>query len=136
MSKVQLILGRDDIARQAIEWIRQAKPGSRVTLEEPRRSDHQNRRLWAMLGDVAEQAMHDGVKLDAETWKCLFMHSLGQETRFVRSLDGKTFLPIGQRSSKLTVQQMCDLQELIAAYCAERGIKLLEDYRMDFLDSR
>ncbi|SJM49858.1 hypothetical protein FM111_02090 [Brevundimonas diminuta 3F5N] len=62
--------------------------------------------------------------MDTETWKCLFMHALGREVRFVPTLDGSSMLPLGLRSSKLTKREFSDLIELILAWCAENGVEV------------
>lgn len=80
-----------------------------------------------MLNDIARARPEiNGVKMTAEDWKCVFMHSLDRELRMVPALDGQGFVPLGYRSSRLNKQQMADLQELIAAYAAREGIELSE----------
>lgn len=122
MSRPTLILGRPDVRDRAIRWITQAPAGTRVTFQEPKRSLEQNARMWAMLTDFASQVEHNGRKYSPDEWKVIFLHALGQEMRFVPSLDGRTFIPIGQRSSELSVSEMCQLQELIEAEGAQRGV--------------
>jgi hypothetical protein len=122
MSRALLILGRSDVNERAINWIRKAPPGTRVEFKGPRRSLDQNARMWAMLTDFASQVEHGGRKYSPEEWKAIFMHALGQEVRFVPSLDGQGFVPIGQKTSELSVSEMCDLQELITAEGAQRGV--------------
>jgi len=88
---------------------------------EPTRSLEANAKLWAMLGDVAKQAEHNGQKYTPDTWKMLFMHSLGHETRFEMGLNGEPF-PVGFRSSQLGVKQMADLIEWVYKWGAENGV--------------
>ena len=52
------------------------------------------------------------------------MHALDRELRMVPAIDGQGFVPLGNRSSKLTKQQFSDLFEVIEAFCAREGIKL------------
>ncbi len=63
--------------------------GHRLTLEikPEKRSDAQNRRLWAMLTDVSQQVEWHGQKLAPEDWKHIFSASLKQQ-RAVPGLDG------------------------------------------------
>ena len=92
------------------------------------RSLEQNAKLWAMLGEVAEQKEHCGRKYSAEQWKSLFMHACGAEISFLPSLDNKTFIPWGmQSSSKLTKEQMGELLEFVQAWCAQNGVHLRDD---------
>ena len=127
MSRAVLILANDAIRERAIKWIKGAPDRTRVEFKEPKRTTDQNAKMWAMLSDIARQKEHTGRKYTTEDWKCLFMHALGQELRFVPSLDMKTFLPLGFRSSELSVQEMRDLIELMYAYGAEHNVKWSDD---------
>ena len=95
----------------------------RLTLEirPEKRSDAQNRRLWAMLADISAQVDWYGHKLTSEEWKDVFSASL-KRTKVVPGLDGG-FVVCGQSTSKMTKAEMCELQELITAFGAERGVK-------------
>jgi hypothetical protein len=123
MSRALLILGRPDIADKAISWIRKAPRGTRLEFRAPKRTTDQNSRFWALLTDFASQVDHGGRRYSPEEWKAIFMHALGQEMRFVPSLDGRTFVPIGMKSSELSVAEMVALQDLIEAEGAKRGVK-------------
>ncbi len=95
----------------------------RLTLEirPEKRSDAQNRRLWAMLADISAQVDWYGHKLTSEEWKDVFSASL-KRTKVVPGLDGG-FVVCGQSTSKMTKAEMCELQELMEAFGAERGVK-------------
>lgn len=118
-----LITIRDpsDKARAA-KWVSQAPAGTRVEFKAPKRSLPQNDRMWAMLTDVATQKLHAGRKYTADQWKVLFMHACGREVQFIPALDNSTFIPFGQSSSDLSVQEMTDLIEFIFAWGAENGV--------------
>lgn len=95
----------------------------RLTLEirPEKRSDAQNRRLWAMLADIAAQVDWYGQKLTSEEWKDVFSASL-KRTKVVPGLDGG-FVVCGQSTSKMTKAEMCELQELMEAFGAQKGVK-------------
>jgi hypothetical protein len=95
----------------------------RLTLEirPEKRSDAQNRRLWAMLADISAQVDWYGQKLTSEEWKDVFSASL-KRTKVVPGLDGG-FVVCGQSTSKMTKAEMCELQELMEAFGDERGVK-------------
>lgn len=97
--------------------------GHRLTLEirPEKRSDAQNRRLWAMLADVAAQVDWYGQKLTPEDWKHIFSASLKRQ-KAVPGLDGG-FVVLGQSTSKMTKSEMSELQTLMEAFGAERGVK-------------
>jgi hypothetical protein len=122
MSRAMLILGRADVLDRAINWLRKAPPGTRVEFKAPRRTLEQNDRMWAMLTDFAAQVNHGDRRYSPEDWKTIFMHALGREMRFVPSLDGTGFVPLGLRTSELSVAEMCELQEFIEAEGAKRGV--------------
>ena len=124
MTRQLFVLWNDDMRRKAASVIASAPKETRVEIAAPRRSTDQNARMWAMLADFAEQAEHHGRRYSAEQWKAIFMHALGQEVEFIPSLDGRTFIPLGNRTSNLTVKEMCDLQTLMEAEAAQRGVVL------------
>ena len=104
-----------------------APVGAVVTVKEATRNLDQNARMWAMLSDIS-RAKPDGRKHPPETWKALFMHALGYETRFEMGLNGEPF-PVGFRSSRLTVRQMADLITFIAEYGDRHGVHWSEPER-------
>lgn len=95
----------------------------RLTLEirPEKRSDAQNRRLWAMLADISAQVDWYGQKLTSEEWKDVFSASL-KRTKVVPGLDGG-FVVCGQSTSKMTKAEMCELQELMEAFGAQKGVR-------------
>jgi hypothetical protein len=97
--------------------------GARYTVEvkEAGRSNEQNARMWAMLGDVSKQVVWHGRKLTPEEWKHVFSASLKRQD-VVPGLDG-SFVVLGLSTSKMTVREMSDLMELIQAFGAQRGVR-------------
>lgn len=97
--------------------------GHRLVLEvrPERRSDAQNRRLWSMLKDVSEQVNWHGNRLTDEEWKDVFTASLKKQ-KAVPGIDGG-FVVCGQRTSKMTKAEMCELQELMEAFGAQQGVQ-------------
>jgi hypothetical protein len=75
-----------------------------------------------MLTDVARQKDHSGRRYTPDEWKVLFMHACGREVQFMPSLDGKTFIPWGYRSSDLGKEEMSELIDFIGAWGAEHGV--------------
>jgi hypothetical protein len=129
MSRALLILANQAIRNRALAWIKNSPDGTRVLFQEPKRSSEQNNRMWAMLTDIATQAVHVGIKHDAETWKAIFMNALGQENKFVKTLDGTGFFPIGLRSSKLSKAEMTELIDFIQAWGVQNGVTFHEPAR-------
>ena len=97
--------------------------GHRLTLEVKRetRTNDQNRLLWSLLTDVANQVDWYGQRLSNEDWKHMFTASLKKQ-RAVPGLDGGVVV-LGQSTRKMTKEEMSELCELIMAFGAERGVR-------------
>ena len=85
------------------------------------RSLEQNARLWAMLTDISEQVEWYGRKLTPENWKHVFTAALKKQD-VVPGLDGG-FVVLGQSTSKMTKSEMAELQTLMEAFGADKGVK-------------
>lgn len=85
-----------------------------------KRSDAQNRLLWARLGEIARQVDWYGQKLTPEDWKHVFTAALKKE-RVVPGLNGG-FVVLGQSTSRMTKAEMTDLQTIIEAFAADKGV--------------
>ena len=130
MSRAVLILHRQSDRDRAASWVRQAPWGTRITFQEAKRTTDQNARMWAMLTEVARQVEWDGLKLSADDWKLIFMAALKQELRMVPNLDRTGFVQLGRSSSDLSVAEMGDLMDLIAAFGAREGVTFAEPERV------
>jgi hypothetical protein len=126
VSRAVLVLDRQSDRDRAASWVRQAPWGTRITFQEAKRTSDQNARMWAMLTEVARQVEWDGLKLSADDWKLIFMAALKQELRMVRNLDRTGFVQLGRSSSDLSVAEMGDLMDLIAAFGAREGVTFAE----------
>jgi hypothetical protein len=85
--------------------------------------------MWAMLTEVARQVKWHGQRLSADDWKLVFLSALKQELRIVPNLDGTGFVQLGRSSSSLSVGEMADLMDLIAAFGAREGVTFAEPER-------
>ncbi|MCA3712967.1 MAG: recombination protein NinB [Phenylobacterium sp.] len=126
MSRALVILNRASDRERVQAWAAKAPWGTRVTFQEAKRTSDQNARMWAMLTEVARQVEWDGLKLSADDWKLIFMTALKQELRMVRNLDRTGFVQLGRSSSDLSVAEMGDLMDLIAAFGAREGVTFAE----------
>ena len=97
--------------------------GHRMVLEikPATRSLEQNARLWAMLDEISDQIDWYGRKLTAEEWKHVFTAALKKQD-VVPGLDGG-FVVLGISTSKMTKAEMSDLQTLMEAFGAEKGVR-------------
>jgi len=126
VSRALVILNRASDRERVQAWAAKAPWGTRVTFQEAKRTTDQNARMWAMLTEVARQVEWDGLKLSADDWKLIFMAALKQELRMVRNLDRTGFVQLGRSSSDLSVAEMGDLMDLIAAFGAREGVTFAE----------
>lgn len=102
-----------------------APPGYVMTLAEMTRTLEQNAKLWPMLADVRKVKPENRQHTD-ETWKALFMHSLGHQQLFERALDDRGVVPLGFRSSQLSKRDFSDLIECIYEFGARHGVRWSE----------
>jgi hypothetical protein len=125
MPRPLIILNTTANREAAAKWCRTAPDGTQVEFREKRRTDDQNRLMWAELTTLARlRPYHNGVRMSPDTYKCMFMHALGHETRFIPTMDGDGVFPLGMRSSRLTIPEMSDLIELLNAFAAREGVTL------------
>lgn len=95
-----------------------------VTVRKEKRSNEQNRLMWAALTDIANQVEWYGQKLTADDWKTMLTASLRKQ-RTVPGVDGG-FVVLGLSTSKMTKEEMSELLELAMAFGADRGVKFNE----------
>jgi len=97
-----------------------SKPMS-VSVNDEKRSDASNRRMWAMMRDIAKQVDWYGQKLKDEDWKHIFSASV-EKQRAVPGLDGG-FVVLGLSTRKQSQRWFSDMFEVMEAFAAERGVK-------------
>jgi hypothetical protein len=121
----RVVLTNDFARERAKALIDKAPAGFVVEVREPRRSNDQSSKMWAMLTDLSV-AKPEGRKLIPEDWKVLMMHACGWECQFLEGLDGRPF-PKGFRSSQLTKAQMGDLITFIQEYGDRHGVRWTDE---------
>lgn len=123
MSRALVILDTESQRRKAADWCWKLKHGTRVEFKQPKRSEDQNAKMWAMLSEIATQVKHHDLKLTADDWKLVFLDALKREVRIVPNLDGNGIVSLGRSSSDLSKEEFGDLIELIYEYGARNGVK-------------
>lgn len=106
---------------QAARLVMQAPDRATVKIAPENRTTAQNSRFWAMLSDIS-RAKPEGRTMTPERWKAAIMQSFGHAVQFENDLEGRPF-PIGHSSSRLTVEQMSELQEFMAAHFIPLGVQ-------------
>lgn len=113
-------------AKQCID---QAPADYVVEIRKKTRSIIQNSRLWAMLTDISRQVDWYGKKLTPENWKNVFSAALKRQ-EVVPGIDGG-FVVLGQSTSRMTVSEMRDMQDLMSAFGTEHGVQWSEPERQE-----
>lgn len=113
------------LRNKAMEALKRAPDGFRVTFEEPRRSEDQSAKFHAMVREVSRQCQHGGEKLNEDQWKQVFISALAGD-KIVPSLDGKAFISIRKSTSRMSKAELSDLIEIVYAYGAEHGVEFKE----------
>lgn len=128
--KLTFTLDNAGIRQSVMNRVRAAPVGWRVTIDEGKRSDDQNSRFHAALGQFAKEAEHFGKKLTVKTWKAIFLAELakehGAEIEIVPSLDGTELISVGRSTADLAAKDFSDLIELVYSEGARRGIVFRE----------
>lgn len=94
------------------------------------RSVEQNKLMWALLADFANQVQWpvNGVltRISPQDFKDIFSAALGKHNRIAQGIDGG-FVFLGMRTSKMNKEQMTELLEFILAEGTTRGVKWTDD---------
>lgn len=100
-----------------------------LKIEKLRKSRDQEEMYHAMIGEIAKQAMHNGAKWDAESWKRLlvdkFCKEIGLNTgMIIPNLDNDGIVQLGFQTRKFNVEQATMFIEFLYAWAANAGIDL------------
>ncbi len=120
MSRVAIILASPQSRAQAKLWVDKAPKFTRFELKESKRTLPQNALMWSLLTELARKLDWHGQRYSADDWKDYAMHAL-KRGRWMPSEDGG-MVPIGMRTSDLSVEEMGDLIEFLHAFAARNGI--------------
>lgn len=107
--------------------------GKKIVLEitEEHRSDPQNKKFHAIIGQIAKQASHAGAQWDVESWKRFLLEQWARDSGVmgggvVASLDGERVVQLGIQSRKLTKAQGAEFIEWLLMWSATNGIDIKE----------
>ena len=123
-----IILNSVHNRRTAMDLIHLAPDGHVAEIRQARRSDAQNRLMWALIRDMRNQ--NEGMRaFDPDQVKLRFLNALNNEMTMLPEIWGGGQFVAGQRSSKLTKAQFSDLVELMLKYGAENQIEWSRESR-------
>jgi hypothetical protein len=115
------VLVHDQARQRAAEACRTAPEGWTVLLQPPKRTDLQNARMWAMLGDVSKQVIWHGQTLTPAEWKDMLTAALKKQ-RAIPGIDGG-FVILGAHTSGMSRRDLGDLIDLMFAFGNERDVQ-------------
>ena len=133
MSQAYTLHANDDyrpgVLLNCIAEIRGLSPAESFRIEikpvADKRSNNQNRKMWAMLNDIARQLMWpiNGVQtlITPEDWKDLITAGLAKHQRIAQGIEGGVVM-LGSRTSKMTKAELAELIEYIYWFGADRRI--------------
>ena len=124
-AKVSVTIRSDADRARVAKWARDTGVGTVVEFKKPTRSVEQNALLWSCLQDISRQVEWYGQYLSSEDWKDVLTASL-RRARVVPGIDKGTFVPLGMRTSQMTIGEMTDLLDLIFAFGSERGVQFTD----------
>lgn len=117
-----------DVMRLAYEMVGtllQANEQVVVEIREKKRSDEQNAKLHAMLGDIAKQKTFNGEKLSIEQWKMIFVSghriATGGSAQMAIGLEGEV-INLRESTAQMGVRRLASLIEYIQAWAAGSGV--------------
>jgi hypothetical protein len=98
---------------------------------EYQRSGQQNKLFHSILGQIAKQAKHLGVRWTTEDWKRLHLYNWQRErgeipSQLVQALDGDGLVQLGLQSSKLSREEAIEFTEYLLAWAAQNGVHIDE----------
>ena len=117
-----IILIGDTQRAYAKQCIDEADKGDVVRISKPTRSSQQNDLMWSLISDIMKHPSNERPHWSEEAWKAGFMQYCGHEIQWDRGLGQCGPLPVGFRSSVLTVKEMNALITCIYQDGAENGI--------------
>jgi hypothetical protein len=112
-----------DLARsRALEAVKTAPAGFRVTVDPPGRTLDQNAKLHAILQDVAEAKEWHGERLTVDEWKRLFSAAVFREKMLPGIGGGIVIVPKFTR--RMSKSELSEMIEFIHAWAVENGVTI------------
>lgn len=99
----------------------------RVNIAKETRTLEQNSIMWSILTDLSRQLEWpvNGrlQRLAPEEWKDILTAGLTKEQRVAQSLDGNGWVMLGERTSRMSIEQLSDLITLAYAFGAGKNVR-------------
>ena len=119
--KQTFYMAHDEARRRAIEAVKTAPEGYRVTLEPPKRSLEQNAKFHAICHELAGRVWA-GKPRDAEAWKTLLVSghaaAMRHQAEVCPGLESE-FVAIRESTAQMSKERMSSLLEYAQAFVAQ-----------------
>ena len=127
MTKRILILAHDVARQRAVQAVKEAPDGWRVTIEEPRRNGEQNAKFHALCSDIAKSGLQwAGKPRTADQWKVLLVSGHAVATKegaeMVPGIEGE-FVNVRESTALMSIKRASSLIEYAHSFCALHGVK-------------
>lgn len=119
---------------RALQAVREALDGWRVTVREPLQKRDQQEKYHAMIDDISKQSKYAGQSWHEDDMKRILIDEFADEMRkagsplhhdgrLIPSRDGKRVIQLGIQSSRFKVKEASAFIEFLFAWGAEEGVK-------------
>jgi len=105
----------------AADAVLDAPQGSVVTISPPPKTWEQQKKMFAMLGDIAK-AKPLGRTAEKDQWKLILMRAMGYEAQFELDLDGRPFPTGFDSTKKWGKKKTSEFIEFLYAFGAEHNV--------------
>jgi hypothetical protein len=123
MADFSLILDGDTSRRFAQKICAETDIGTVVEWTKSNRTLEQNAALHGLIAQIIKQRpTRNGLKMTVPLYKASFMHALGEEIKFIPSLDGTSVFPLGLSTKALSKPRFTELIDYILGWCADEGL--------------
>jgi len=93
------------------------------------RTPEQNKKMWAMLGDVSRQVKwrvdNNYIYMTPDDWKDVLTAGLKKHAKLAQGIDGGVVM-LGCRTSKMSTKELAELIEFIYWFGSENSVKWTE----------
>jgi hypothetical protein len=127
--KQVFILAHAEARRRAVSCVGTAPDGFKVTVQPAKRTDEQNARFHAMVGDVARQCLWHGKKRSPLQWKVLFVsaHAVltGEGAEMLPGLENE-YVNIRESTAQMSIKRGASLIEYVRSWGDDHGVRWTE----------
>lgn len=128
--KAIFVLAHPEARRRAMQTVADAPQGFKVTVQPPKRTDDQNARFHAMVGDIAKAGIEwAGKRRTAIQWKVLLVSghakATNEEYEIAPGLEGE-FVNLRESTAQMSVRRGASLIEYTRAYGDMNGVRWSE----------